>query len=461
MPRLRHVHTRGHALLPHSRYFQHEFGIRPEDWLSRCTPRHLEGRNENATRSMPSSSPAPAPSASPAQKLLSSRHELSPNPDLRSSGPMSADEVELVRRALSAFKREQGITIDALVALIQLGPKDPLPFDERTQVRAFWAAVCDTLKLRKSRSVRDWVRKHYAASKNTGRWSAHEDQRLADACAAHPKKWVLIASVVGARSADDCFYRWRDYGQHSRLKNTALWSDEEVNRLRKAVDKVRDVSTGHIAWPQVSDELGQTRSRVQCLQKWQQLQDLQPRRRRSLKTSTAPKTSTTPPKQPAAAPLTPRHANDNSIASEATEAPPSDEDIALGLLSLLLWIAIVIFDNDFRVNFDTNEEDVHWAHIDWFIANDDDIVKAEITGDAHELWRSTVEDLGEQGCFADTVIYSFNYVASHKIPDLPLLPLPSDNPDMDWRGVHLVASYKERYNELLAGGQLPGDGDDT
>ena len=436
---------------------------------------------------------------SPADRLLNARHNLSADRTLYNGGPLSTDEIELIRRALSTFKEQEALTTDALVSVIQLNTQGNPRSYEQDQSKALWDMVFELpeLETRTKRSVRDWIRKNYKSSGKTGSWSAQEDQLLASAYAAHPKQWGLIAATVATRSPADCQFRWRDYTQHSAQKKAFRWADEEVDKLRRAIDKVRDPFTGCIAWAKVSEELQHTRSRIQCLQKWQRLQKHQPRPRRptssaepfsstapatstTSKTSTVPMPSTAPtvftvPKAPAT-PMTPPESKPSVAAlsppqsptmgswvseetTEDTKPPPpslyteeEEDERRHAQVVLCLWVAMTIFDEKFKVDLGKTEDDVHWRLLDGLITRDETIRKARMTEDARGLRRALVAEIvggQQQACFADTVIYVFNALCVQNDFEQAACPLPSRDRDMDWRGVETIAEYKTVYDHVL------------
>ncbi|KAF2639940.1 hypothetical protein P280DRAFT_526069 [Massarina eburnea CBS 473.64] len=323
-------------------------------------------------------------------------------PDTPSGGPINENEAKTIRRMLSTYQRENELSTDALVALVQfnLYGEGATTDDRRAQAQALWSNMHEHLRGKHSLKVlRDWVRKRYTVKMKSGKWTPEEDQRLADACASGSKKWPEIASEVGTRSSANCYHRWRDYLSHRGQKNTSRWTDEEEALLLRAVDSVRDGSA--IPWKRVSEAMGHTRNRVQCLRKWQQIDRGTPRRRK--KSSRKSHTS---------------HTSRDSATQHAVK-------FSKGHASLALWVAIAIFDSNRKADFSMKESDVQWDLMNWYVENDFEVVDAKLSGDARTLWHGMRDAAGgEQGCFSLTAMNTFNYISSMALPKDDALALP-------------------------------------
>ncbi|KAF2477745.1 uncharacterized protein BDR25DRAFT_3494 [Lindgomyces ingoldianus] len=234
-----------------------------------------------------------------AEKALQDTRDLGSPPDLRSRGEYTSDEQELLRRAITAYMKRFQLDTEELVATLEYTiptkyseERDDDHDEERRKkahIRAFWKEMHDILPARTSTSVQRFVRRRYNGYKNAaGRWTQKEDDLLKSFEESFPKQWTKISKLLGTRSAGDCYDRWRNYIQYGENLKTSRWTQDEEEMLRQAVSDVVDLLTyehasegktlrgydvmNDINWHTVSQKMGATRSRLQCLSKWKQLQ---------------------------------------------------------------------------------------------------------------------------------------------------------------------------------------------
>jgi hypothetical protein len=227
--------------------------------------------------------------------------ELEHPPDLRRNGEFTQDEKELIRRAVRDYQQSKDLETPDLVYNIQWTRDDldhgvgkqtsNLSPQQQEQVRGndeFWQQMKSIPVKRTHRAVRDHVRARYHQYKSGG-WAEEEDEQLRRLHALHPNKWKIISTSIGDRSMQDCQNRWRDYLQYDDNKrNTSTWTKDEEELLIRAVNTLAQRDEDHraetgqppldkytgknIRWPQVSVEMGYTRSRLQAYTKWKKLQ---------------------------------------------------------------------------------------------------------------------------------------------------------------------------------------------
>ncbi|ORY12650.1 hypothetical protein BCR34DRAFT_587111 [Clohesyomyces aquaticus] len=249
------------------------------------------------------------------ERALKDIRELGNPPDLRSSGEFSSDERELLRRAITAHMFEYELSHEELVDMIQFTA--PTKFSESSDringessdaaqkrgfVRAFWKNTREALPARGTTSIQRFVRRQYHKHLNSGgKWTQEEDSLLKELQEKYPNQWTKIAGLVDTRSSHDCYDRWRNYVKHDGDLKRSRWSEEEEDSLRSAVaeniallNAEREASglsladydvMNDINWASVSQKMNDKmselmggraegeRNRLQCLQKWKQLQN--------------------------------------------------------------------------------------------------------------------------------------------------------------------------------------------
>lgn len=230
-----------------------------------------------------------------ADRALSNERTLNHPPDKRTSGDFTEDEEELIRRALCDFKQRKELETPEFVEIVQnplIGSDEEGGVRVRNQqldadTRELWQEIKDQGLLRKFESVRRHIRSKYNTFKSGG-WTAEEDTQLKNLYELHPQKWKLISLTMGTRTEHDCHNRYRDYIQLGENRNISVWSKDEEAQLAAAVTTVcqrledhraengepplDEYTHTHISWPQVSREMGEKRSRLQCFQKWKKMQ---------------------------------------------------------------------------------------------------------------------------------------------------------------------------------------------
>lgn len=245
-------------------------------------------------------------SATGAEAELAIEHTLSDPPDLREHGEFTPDEAELLRQQIKHYMYSWSLSVHDLVNMIQWtkpyaegGKANGTNQQEAQQFAAvtkFWAEVYDTLPKRKNYKAKGGTtaiqrfvrRKYHNFSKGSGGWTDEEDAELAQLYTQFPNSWKRIAEALGDRSESACRDRWRNYVRYGDSRNTAAWSDLELEKLTRSIDAVIEAdkndrikdgrqqidqyTSRDINWKFVSDKVG-TRSRLQCQMKWRAMQN--------------------------------------------------------------------------------------------------------------------------------------------------------------------------------------------
>ena len=226
-----------------------------------------------------------------ADKALENTHELGQPADKRTSGELTADEKELLRRAIRDYQERNGLDTADLVEIIQWHPARKNEMGENTTDQteaqfkkdcdAFWDDIKSAGLLRKVKDIKKHIRSNYHTCQR-GHWSQDEDEQLQELFNLHPGQWRLIGMQLN-RLELDCYNRWNDYVRHGENRVTKRWTtDEEENFVRilsivsQRIEDYRagtgqpplDDYTPVINWHEVCREMGDTRSRLQCQSKW-------------------------------------------------------------------------------------------------------------------------------------------------------------------------------------------------
>lgn len=120
-----------------------------------------------------------------------------------------------------------------------------------------------------------------------GTWTAEQDEELKLAFEHFPYQWTKVGAALN-RLGDDCRDRWRNYGSMTHQPKHGPWTNEEEEELRRHVRRARKtlqagIRKGEIKasqtmgleelidWAHISEQMGENRSRQQCLYKYKQL----------------------------------------------------------------------------------------------------------------------------------------------------------------------------------------------
>lgn len=191
----------------------------------------------------------------------------------------------------------------------------------------FWTNICRVLPYRTRSSIYKHVRRKYHIFEQRGKWTPEEDAELARWCAEKEGQWSNIGKVLG-RMPEDCRDRWRNYVKCGPNRAANKWSPEEEEKLKSVIHQMlenasaayedgevegddaeeeendikessakvegsdssdmlnvqssekKSLSTKSkkkpapkdiINWTVVSEQMGGTRSRIQCRYKWNKL----------------------------------------------------------------------------------------------------------------------------------------------------------------------------------------------
>ncbi|KAK0611464.1 hypothetical protein B0T14DRAFT_411882, partial [Immersiella caudata] len=193
------------------------------------------------------------------------------------AGPLSALEQKQVRDAVEAFRESESLTQEELVRIIHTNP-------QHAKGRIYgelWASVVEACQTRRRQKLITWCRQNYHNFVARGTWTQEQDDELMGMVERHGKKWAHIGGLIN-RLPMDCRDRYRNYLVCRDTVRLDYWQKEEEEKLYEAVqiaaNKIREDKTlgkaddetveSLINWQLISEAMGHTRNRLQCMKKW-------------------------------------------------------------------------------------------------------------------------------------------------------------------------------------------------
>ncbi|KAH6623644.1 hypothetical protein F5144DRAFT_497327 [Chaetomium tenue] len=199
------------------------------------------------------------------------------------TGPLSSSERNRVTSAVERFREDEGLTQEEINQVIHDNPQT----SNRPIHRQLWATIQDACPFRTRRKLISWCRQHFHNWAGRGTWTQAQDDELAHLIEIHGKKWSHIAGLIN-RYPGDVRDRWRNYLVCREVVKTDVWSEGEEERFRElvenSIDKIRQRTGEHssrapdelLNWLNISEAMGHTRSRLQCIQKWKRMCEAAP-----------------------------------------------------------------------------------------------------------------------------------------------------------------------------------------
>ncbi|KAL2019923.1 hypothetical protein VTK56DRAFT_9015 [Thermocarpiscus australiensis] len=200
------------------------------------------------------------------------------------SGALSKTEQDQITRAVERFRADEGLTQQEVNLLIHDNPQK----SDQTNCRQLWASIQEACPSRPRRKLIMWCRQRFHNFVGRATWTKEQDDELVRLVELHGKKWTYIGGLIN-RYPSDVRDRWRNYLVCRDHVKTDTWSEGEEERFRDLVEssiekiqkelgsKAADKSPGElINWLQISEAMGYTRSRLQCMEKWKRMRAAEP-----------------------------------------------------------------------------------------------------------------------------------------------------------------------------------------
>ncbi|KAH8661532.1 hypothetical protein BGZ60DRAFT_517268 [Tricladium varicosporioides] len=240
---------------------------------------------EETIYSQPEATPIPK-----SKKNVSKRNELTPGQESKGSGQIAykgkipEESIDAMRNAIEIYREAHDLSQFQVIELLHedasLAGK---PSDE------LWKGIFEAVPGMRQRKVRDTCRRKFHNYPARGVWSAEADEELKNAYERLPGKWKDIGQLIH-RMPEDCRDRWRNHLACGDSMIKYEWNEDDENSLRAAVaeciEHVKELkridkdnryagkdNESLVDWQIVSEKLGHTRSRLQCINKWKQLKE--------------------------------------------------------------------------------------------------------------------------------------------------------------------------------------------
>ncbi|KAK6518972.1 RNA polymerase I enhancer binding protein [Arthrobotrys megalospora] len=214
-----------------------------------------------------------------------------PRPPVYDKGPYTPAEDALIHRVVERYCQIQ------IPPLNRPGFVKLLWGNERHKTD-FWNILMTNLPLRPRHSLHSHVKRMFHEFDERGKWTEEQDDELRDLVAQKGTKWSVIGNIIH-RMPEDCRDRWKNYVVCGEKRRKSYWDDDETEKLVGILDDVLAILVAdheekgtlvleaaegeseeeraarlekekgyhreEIDWPIVSERMGYTRSRMQCL----------------------------------------------------------------------------------------------------------------------------------------------------------------------------------------------------
>lgn len=201
------------------------------------------------------------------------------------SGVFSKTEEAHIVAAVDRYQEEEGMSRQEVNRVIHEDPRKT--GDGRN--RRLWASIQDACPSRPRRKLINWCRQRFHNFVGRGTWTKEQDDELVSLLQLHGKRWTVIAGLIN-RYPNDVRDRWRNYLVCRDTAKSDVWSEDEEVRLRALVETSMARIEGELGtaqnskkspeelvnWLKISEAMGYTRSRLQCMEKWKRLRAADP-----------------------------------------------------------------------------------------------------------------------------------------------------------------------------------------
>ncbi|KAI5863755.1 hypothetical protein GGS23DRAFT_565220 [Durotheca rogersii] len=175
--------------------------------------------------------------------------------------------------AVEKWRKDHGLTQYNMNAMIHGSPKTLVEF---------WDHIVETCPNRRRQKVIDVCRREFHNFVGRGAWTPEQHDELRRMWELHGNKFSRIGKLIN-RDPHDVRDRVRNYVVCGDNRRSNPWSEAEEaefdsitsdalreirrRRAREAIE-LEGPDDDYIDWQLVSEQMGRTRSRLQCIQKW-------------------------------------------------------------------------------------------------------------------------------------------------------------------------------------------------
>jgi hypothetical protein len=198
-------------------------------------------------------------------------------------GRFSDEEHEQIAEAVERFRSDNKLSQLEVIALIQ-----ERGASANSRCAELWENITKSCPDRERQKIINQTRKRFHNFVARGTWTAEQEQELEELIEKYGAgNWAKIAGFVN-RHPEDVRDRYRNYIICGKTMKRDAWGDEEEKILVQSVATAMDrldqsdkskrnlLGTGKsyeelIDWGTMSENMGRTRSRLQCQNKWKSL----------------------------------------------------------------------------------------------------------------------------------------------------------------------------------------------
>ncbi|KAL3419732.1 DNA-binding protein REB1 [Phlyctema vagabunda] len=205
-------------------------------------------------------------------------------------GKMTNDDADRITRAVESYRDVNGLDKGALHELITSSATK-----KESKSYEFWTDIWAEIPYLPRRNIQAFVRRNFHGHRRDA-WTEQDEydldlvyHQIKDKQTVNGGFWKAVGDVID-RYSEDCRDRWRTFSS-CKNRNVGPWTLEEEDFLREAVQAVRQenleavrrlnreappgskklVEDSEPNWMEVAKKMEGTRTRLQCLNKWQLL----------------------------------------------------------------------------------------------------------------------------------------------------------------------------------------------
>jgi hypothetical protein len=189
-------------------------------------------------------------------------------------GKFTRREREIITKTLDAFCQQKGLSREDFVRTFFTEKQRAAERYGDERFKELFIEVAKQLEGRPVLLVYQCMRRMFHPGNQRGRWLPEDDQELQRLFAIHGPDWETIGIHMGryGMNVRDRYKLFRNKGA------SGPWTEEEIIRLREAVQEVRNLQSKNgdkptPCWILVSERVG-TRSVSQCMIKWSMLETI-------------------------------------------------------------------------------------------------------------------------------------------------------------------------------------------
>lgn len=224
-------------------------------------------------------SATPASTARPPQVPKKAGKAKNPTPENEITGPFTGAENNALAKIIEVWRKNHDQTKEQINDMVQKNPQEH-------KTHEFWDYIREACPNRKRQKIINQVRRTHHNFSFRATWTKEQHDELCELYEVHGRDYKIIGGIIN-RHPQDIRDRIRNYVVCGKNRRSDLWDHQEeaklISILNEAFVKIKEIKVGAPAelqeqddeelvdWHQVSENMGLTRSRLQCQVKWKQL----------------------------------------------------------------------------------------------------------------------------------------------------------------------------------------------